>query len=125
MHAHTEAMRHPEGAAATQSRAMLPLTPLPAQFDTHAAPRAMLLASAGDQVMHTLAAQAMLPADVVEAAPHDFFWGRGVDGSGSNHLGALLVRLRTMLLSQPATVPVQDVARPGRPVLYDDMPAGC
>ena len=99
------------------------------QFDTHAAPRAMLLASAGDQALQGLAAQATLPADVVEAAPHDFFWGRGVDGSGSNHLGALLVRLRTQLLSGAQAAAVQPAAAE-RPLeihsfVTDSMPAGC
>ena len=36
-------------------------------------------------------------AALVEASPHDYFWGRGVDGSGANHLGAALMRLRAEL----------------------------
>jgi diaminohydroxyphosphoribosylaminopyrimidine deaminase/5-amino-6-(5-phosphoribosylamino)uracil reductase len=38
--------------------------------------------------------------DLVEASPHDFFWGRGVDGSGFNHLGMLLMSVRKELLLQ-------------------------
>ena len=83
----------------------------------------MLLASAGGQGLPGFAEQATQPADVVEAAPHDFFWGRGVDGSGSNHLGALLMRLRTLLLSQ--TPAVQHAVHAARPLVFDDMPAGC
>lgn len=50
-------------------------------------------------------------AQLVEASPHDYFWGRGVDGSGANHLGALLMRLRDELAAagerrpQPCTAP--------------------
>lgn len=36
-------------------------------------------------------------AALVESSPHDYFWGCGVDGSGANHLGALLMRLRAEL----------------------------
>ena len=35
---------------------------------------------------------------VVEAAPHDFFWGCGTDGRGFNKLGRLLMELRDWLL---------------------------
>ena len=38
--------------------------------------------------------------DIVENSPHDFFWGRGFDGSGQNHLGRLLVELREELLHE-------------------------
>ena len=85
------------------------------QFSTHAAPRAMLLATA------SATQDALSVPDVVEAAPHDFFWGRGIDGSGSNHLGALLMRLRASLLnpSRTAEAPVE------QPMVWDTMPAGC
>ena len=36
--------------------------------------------------------------ELVEASPHDFFWGRGVDGSGFNHLGMLLMAVREELM---------------------------
>ena len=62
----------------------------------HAGPRRMLLATR---------------AALVEASPHDYFWGRGVDGSGANHLGAALMRLRDELAAagerrvQPSMAP--------------------
>ncbi len=49
----------------------------------------------------------MLPVQIVEASPHDFFWGAGFDGSGANRLGRLLMRLRAELLQAAA----QDTAR--------------
>ncbi|WPT17708.1 Riboflavin biosynthesis protein PYRR [Picochlorum sp. SENEW3] len=39
-------------------------------------------------------------AALVESSPHDFFWGRGIDGTGSNHLGKLLMTIRDELSSQ-------------------------
>eukprot|EP00850_Spirogloea_muscicola_P000564 SM000002S05644 [mRNA] locus=s2:1316738:1320337:- [translate_table: standard] len=33
-------------------------------------------------------------ATIAEASPHDYFWGIGRTGTGSNHLGKLLMRLR-------------------------------
>ena len=44
---------------------------------------------------------------IVEASPHDFFWGAGFDGSGANQLGRLLMQLRAELMQAP----VQDTAR--------------
>jgi len=44
---------------------------------------------------------------IVEASPHDFFWGAGFDGSGANQLGRLLMQLRAELMQAP----VQDAAR--------------
>ena len=38
--------------------------------------------------------------ELVEASPGDSFWGSGRDGSGSNRLGHLLMRLREELISQ-------------------------
>ena len=61
------------------------------QFLQHAGPRASLLSTARGSDGQ--------PLDLVEAAPHDFFWGRGVDNSGSNHLGVLLMRVRNELLA--------------------------
>lgn len=54
------------------------------QFTQHAGPQATLVGTA--------------PLDLVEASPQDFFWGRGVDGTGANHLGVLLMRVRDGLL---------------------------
>ena len=51
-------------------------------FAAHAGPRRMLLATAN--------------AALMEASPHDRFWGRGV-ASGASHLGLLLMRLRAEL----------------------------
>ena len=31
--------------------------------------------------------------ELVEASPHDTFWGRGHDNSGHNHLGRLLMKV--------------------------------
>lgn len=36
---------------------------------------------------------------LVEASPHDLFWGGGRDGEGLNYLGRLLMQLRSELLS--------------------------
>ena len=38
-----------------------------------------------------------LGLDLVENSPHDFFWGRGFDGTGQNQLGRLLEELREEL----------------------------
>ncbi len=62
--------------------AMMPA--LRAKFTQHAGPRAMLLSSAG--------------LALVEASPHDFFWGRGHDGTGRNQLGRLLQQVREEML---------------------------
>ena len=62
------------------------------QFTAHAGPRALLLATATE-------GPAGAPLELVEASPHDFFWGRGVDGSGANHLGTLLMSIRDELLA--------------------------
>lgn len=36
----------------------------------------------------------------VESSPHDFFWGRGIDGSGDNALGLLLMHIRNEFIEQ-------------------------
>ena len=61
------------------------------QFSQHAGPQASLLSTAKGKDGQ--------PLDLVEAAPHDFFWGRGINNSGSNHLGVLLMRVRNELLA--------------------------
>ena len=58
----------------------------------HSGPRALLLETAEE-------GSAGGPLDLVEASPHDFFWGRGVDGSGANHLGTLLMSIRDELIA--------------------------
>ena len=57
------------------------------KFQTHVEPRALLL-STGER-------------DIVEAAPGDYFWGAGQDGSGQNHLGRILMQARADLRAQP------------------------
>jgi len=53
------------------------------KFMTHAEPRELLL-STGDRPL-------------VEAAPGDYFWGAGQDGTGQNHLGRLLMGIRRQI----------------------------
>jgi diaminohydroxyphosphoribosylaminopyrimidine deaminase/5-amino-6-(5-phosphoribosylamino)uracil reductase len=40
---------------------------------------------------------------LVEASPHDLFWGGGRDGEGLNYLGRLLMRLRSEFLGESST----------------------
>lgn len=54
-----------------------------AKFRSHADIRAILLAT-DDQPL-------------VENAPNDYYWGCGIDGSGKNMLGQLLVEIRQTL----------------------------
>jgi diaminohydroxyphosphoribosylaminopyrimidine deaminase/5-amino-6-(5-phosphoribosylamino)uracil reductase len=56
---------------------------LRAKFGAHAGPRAMLLATRG--------------AELVEASPHDAYWGQGFQGEGRNMLGRLLEEVRAEL----------------------------
>jgi predicted NAD-dependent protein-ADP-ribosyltransferase YbiA (DUF1768 family) len=72
------------------------------QFSQHAGPRASLLATARGKDGQ--------PQDLVEAAPHDFFWGRGVDNSGANHLGVLLMKVRAELLQAESSVDAREIA---------------
>lgn len=53
------------------------------KFSTHDAIREILL-NTGDE-------------DIVENAPHDYYWGCGKDGSGKNRLGIILVKVRQAL----------------------------
>ncbi|XP_020578701.1 riboflavin biosynthesis protein PYRR, chloroplastic [Phalaenopsis equestris] len=39
---------------------------------------------------------------LVEASPHDLFWGGGRDGEGLNYLGRLLMKLRSEILNEAA-----------------------
>ncbi|CAK0784832.1 hypothetical protein CVIRNUC_008037 [Coccomyxa viridis] len=73
---------------------------LKAKFTQHEGPRALLLSTAS----LGLSGRAL---DLVEASPHDFFWGRGVDGSGFNHLGILLMSVREELLQAEQQQPQQ------------------
>ncbi|CAM8894587.1 unnamed protein product [Rhodiola kirilowii] len=40
---------------------------------------------------------------LVEASPHDLFWGGGRDGEGLNYLGRLLMKLRSEFLGEPSS----------------------
>lgn len=62
------------------------------QFKAHPGPRNLLLSTCAKP------GDASGDRPVVEASPNDFFWARGIDGSGANHLGALLMRVRSELL---------------------------
>ena len=57
---------------------------LKCKFSIYPHLNAMLLSSAG--------------CVLVEASPHDLFWGGGRDGEGLNYLGRLLMQLRSEFL---------------------------
>lgn len=40
---------------------------------------------------------------LVEASPHDLFWGGGREGEGLNYLGRLLMQLRSEFLGESST----------------------
>ncbi|SFI50315.1 NADAR family protein [Jannaschia pohangensis] len=56
------------------------------KFQTHAAPRALLLS-----IGH---------APIVENAPMDAYWGCGPDGRGQNRLGQILMQVRAELAGE-------------------------
>jgi diaminohydroxyphosphoribosylaminopyrimidine deaminase/5-amino-6-(5-phosphoribosylamino)uracil reductase len=74
---------------------------LRAKFAAHEGPRAMLLATAGGGG----------GAALVEASPHDYYWGRGFDGSGQNMLGKLLMSVREELAEQELAAAAAAAAR--------------
>lgn len=47
---------------------------------------------------------------LVEASPHDLFWGGGRDGEGLNYLGRLLMQLRSEILEEASKVSVAESA---------------
>jgi hypothetical protein len=53
------------------------------KFESHPDARASLL-STGDE-------------ELIEASPHDTYWGSGADGSGLNRYGQILMQVRTLL----------------------------
>jgi ribA/ribD-fused uncharacterized protein len=53
------------------------------KFETHAEIRAVLLGTGEEEI--------------VENAPHDYYWGCGQDGSGKNMLGKVLMEVRAIL----------------------------
>jgi diaminohydroxyphosphoribosylaminopyrimidine deaminase/5-amino-6-(5-phosphoribosylamino)uracil reductase len=58
---------------------------LRAKFMEHAGPRRLLLSTSGP---------------LAESSPHDYYWGRGYDGSGNNMLGRLLVEVREEMVAR-------------------------
>lgn len=66
---------------------------LKCKFCTHPSLKSMLVSTVGSVL--------------VEASPHDLFWGGGRDGEGLNYLGRLLMQLRSEFLadSDPDSVP--------------------
>ena len=56
------------------------------KFVTHSDIQAILLAT-GDRV-------------IVEDSPRDYYWGCGCDGSGQNHLGKILMSVRTEIFQR-------------------------
>jgi ribA/ribD-fused uncharacterized protein len=60
------------------------------KFDLHADLRALLLAT-GEE-------------DIVEAAPTDYYWGVGREGTGQNKLGKILERIRAELRAEAPPV---------------------
>ena len=68
------------------------------QYSTHEGPRQLLLSTAG---------QAHAPGKLLqESSPSDFFWAKGIDGTGSNHLGRLLMQIRDELVAEQQTQPL-------------------
>lgn len=61
---------------------------LRAKFAAHEGPRKLLLSTAQNG------------ATIVETAPHDYFWGRGMDGTGYNMLGKLLMKVRDEIIRE-------------------------
>ena len=54
-----------------------------AKFEQHASLHELLLSTSDE--------------DLAEAAPNDYYWGVGADGTGQNRLGLLLMRIRPEL----------------------------
>lgn len=59
---------------------------LKCKFSTYPHLKTMLLSTAGSVL--------------VEASPHDLFWGGGREGEGLNYLGRLLMQLRSEYLGE-------------------------
>ncbi|DBA99900.1 hypothetical protein WJX77_000507 [Trebouxia sp. C0004] len=79
-----------------QAKLQVMLAALRAKFITHEGPRKLLLSTAGQGTASGKLLQ--------ESSPSDFFWAKGHDGTGSNHLGRLLMQVREELLQQQTQV---------------------
>lgn len=112
---------HPHLLRADWPEAKVPtmLAALRSKFGSHDGPRAMLLATAAPGGAGAGEERAG-PALLVEAAPHDFFWGRGLDGSGQNWMGRLLAQVRGELLEAEAAAAAAAVPAAEQPA---SMPA--
>lgn len=86
---------------------------LRAKIARHAGPRDLLLQTARAKQ------PGARPLALVEASPHDFFWGRG-DGTGRNQLGLLLMQIREELVGAER-VPVGAGAGSRRGSSADDV----
>jgi len=62
---------------------------LKCKFSTYPHLKTLLLSTAGSVL--------------VEASPHDLFWGGGRDGEGLNYLGRLLMKLRSEFLGESSS----------------------
>mmetsp|Transcript_2218 Transcript_2218/g.7942 ORF Transcript_2218/g.7942 Transcript_2218/m.7942 type:complete len:720 (+) Transcript_2218:195-2354(+) len=63
-----------------------------AKFSQHSGPRKLLLSTA--------ASEGTAASVLIEASPHDRFWGIGFDGMGENALGKILMELRGFLVAE-------------------------
>lgn len=127
-----------------QAKVPVMLAALRAKCATHAAPRAMLLATgrsngsrngsapgavglATPAPTSSSSGSARAGLELVESSPHDFFWGRGYDGSGANMLGKLLMQVRAELLQQQpaaAAATAAEAAAAGGAGRPQQQPAG-
>ncbi|URE11660.1 RibD C-terminal domain [Musa troglodytarum] len=80
--------QHPEVVRADWDSAKIDITygALKCKFSTYPHLKAMLCSTVGSVL--------------VEASPHDLFWGGGREGEGLNYLGRLLMQLRTEILEE-------------------------
>jgi diaminohydroxyphosphoribosylaminopyrimidine deaminase/5-amino-6-(5-phosphoribosylamino)uracil reductase len=82
-------------------------TPELVRSDWSAAKRAVMLAallrkfSTHECARNELLKASTLNLSLVESSPNDFYWGRGIDGSGDNMLGQLLMHVREELYVPP------------------------
>ncbi|THU49260.1 hypothetical protein C4D60_Mb06t07680 [Musa balbisiana] len=86
--------QHPELVRADWDSAKIDIMygALKCKFSTYPHLEAMLCSTAGSVL--------------VEASPHDLFWGGGREGEGLNYLGRLLMQLRTEILEESSKTSV-------------------